>query len=85
MRSVNSEHLRHSLATWRRTNSNSAIWFAVIDTKANDVVGYGAPAKGNTLLGYLEMGPEDIDYICDRSPLNKDAIRQVRIFRSSIP
>ncbi len=35
------------------------------------VVGYGAPAKGNTLLGYLEMGPEDIDYICDRSSLKQ--------------
>jgi SAM-dependent methyltransferase len=35
------------------------------------VAGYGAPAKGNTLLGFLQMGPRDIDYICDRSPLKQ--------------
>jgi C-methyltransferase C-terminal domain len=35
------------------------------------VVGYGAPAKGNTLIAYLELGPETIDYICDRSPLKQ--------------
>lgn len=35
------------------------------------VVGYGAPAKGNTLLGFLELGPEVIDYIVDKSPLKQ--------------
>jgi len=35
------------------------------------VVGYGAPAKGNTLLGFLGLGPEDLDYIVDRSPLKQ--------------
>lgn len=30
---------------------------------------YGAPAKGNTLLSYLELDPETIRYIADRSPL----------------
>ena len=35
------------------------------------VAGYGAPAKGNTLLGFLQMGPQDVDYICDRSPLKQ--------------
>ena len=35
------------------------------------VVGYGAPAKGNTLLGFLEIGPEMIEYIADRSPLKQ--------------
>lgn len=35
------------------------------------VVGYGAPAKGNTLLGFLEIGPEAIAYIADRSPLKQ--------------
>ena len=29
------------------------------------------PAKGNTLLGFLEMGPELIDFIADRSPLKQ--------------
>lgn len=35
------------------------------------VVGYGAPAKGNTLIGFLELGPDAITYIADRSPLKQ--------------
>ena len=35
------------------------------------IVGYGAPAKGNTLLGFLEIGPDLIEYIADRSPLKQ--------------
>jgi len=35
------------------------------------VVGYGAPAKGNTLLTFLGIGPEHLDYIADRSPLKQ--------------
>ncbi len=32
------------------------------------VVGYGAPAKGNTLLNYCGVGPDLIDYTVDLSP-----------------
>jgi len=32
------------------------------------VVGYGAPAKGNTLLNYCGVGPDLLDYTVDRSP-----------------
>lgn len=32
------------------------------------VVGYGAPAKGNTLLNYCGIGPDFIDYTCDLNP-----------------
>jgi SAM-dependent methyltransferase len=35
------------------------------------VVGYGAPAKGNTLLTFLEIGPELVAYIADLSPLKQ--------------
>ena len=35
------------------------------------LVGYGAPAKGNTLLSYLEIGTEILTYIVDRSPLKQ--------------
>jgi hypothetical protein len=35
------------------------------------IVGYGAPAKGNTLLGFLEIGPDLIEYIADRSLLKQ--------------
>ena len=29
---------------------------------------YGAAAKGNTLINYCGLGPNDIDYVVDRSP-----------------
>jgi SAM-dependent methyltransferase len=32
------------------------------------IAGYGAPAKGNTLLNYCGVGPDVIDYTVDRSP-----------------
>jgi SAM-dependent methyltransferase len=32
------------------------------------VVGYGAPAKGNTLLNYCGLGRDFIDYTCDLNP-----------------
>jgi len=35
------------------------------------IVGYGAPAKGNTLLCFLELGPDKIEYIADKSPLKQ--------------
>lgn len=35
------------------------------------LAGYGAPAKGNTLLSFLEIGPETLNYIADRSVLKQ--------------
>jgi len=35
------------------------------------IAGYGAPAKGNTLLCFLELGADKIEYIVDRSPLKQ--------------
>lgn len=32
------------------------------------IVGYGAPAKGNTLLNYCGIRTDFVDYTCDRSP-----------------
>lgn len=36
--------------------------------RGKTVVGYGAPAKGNTLLNFCKLGPDDIRYTVDRSP-----------------
>jgi SAM-dependent methyltransferase len=36
--------------------------------KGKSVVGYGAPAKGNTLLNYCGVGPELLSYTVDVSP-----------------
>ena len=66
----------------------------LVDAKDNGktIVGYGAPAKGNTLLNYCGIGTDFIDYTVDRSPhkqgrflpgthipiLHPDVIRETR-------
>jgi len=35
------------------------------------IVGYGAPARGNTLLNYCKIGPGTLDYLIDDSPLRQ--------------
>lgn len=42
-----------------------------LQSRGKRVMGYGAPAKGNTLLSFLEVGPEAVPYIADRSPLKQ--------------
>lgn len=36
------------------------------------VIGYGAAAKGNTLLNYYNIGPELIEFIADLSPMKQN-------------
>ena len=36
--------------------------------RGETVVGYGAAAKGNTLLNYAGIGADDIRFVCDRNP-----------------
>jgi 2-polyprenyl-3-methyl-5-hydroxy-6-metoxy-1,4-benzoquinol methylase len=36
--------------------------------QGRQIVGYGAAAKGNTLLNYCGIGPDFLDYVVDRSP-----------------
>jgi SAM-dependent methyltransferase len=42
----------------------------LIDAKdeGKTIVGYGAPAKGTTLLNYCGIGPDMLDYTVDKSP-----------------
>jgi hypothetical protein len=35
------------------------------------LAGYGAPAKGNTLLNYCAIGPDRLDYIAEKNPLKQ--------------
>ncbi len=46
----------------------------LIDLKEQglSIVGYGAPAKGNTLLNYCGIGRDFIDYTCDLNPHKQD-------------
>jgi len=43
----------------------------VLREQGKRVAGYGAPAKGNTLLGFLEIGPNLVEYVADRSTLKQ--------------
>ena len=37
------------------------------------IAGYGAPAKGNTLLNYVGVGPDLLEYIIDTTPTKQGA------------
>ena len=39
-----------------------------LKSQGASIVGYGAPAKGNTLLNYCGIGTDFLDYTVDRSP-----------------
>ena len=55
----------------RRIKTDLHRTLAELRADGKRVVGYGAPAKGNTLLAFLELGPETIEYIADRSTLKQ--------------
>lgn len=38
------------------------------------IVGYGAPAKGNTLLNYCGLGIDFVEYTCDLNPHKQDHV-----------
>jgi SAM-dependent methyltransferase len=54
----------------RARRAKRAIVSFFIEAKEADqtIVGYGAPAKGNTLLNYCGIGRDFIDYTVDRNP-----------------
>lgn len=51
------------------------VWM-LADLKASGarIAGYGAAAKGNTLLNYFGIGPETLDYLVDRNPLKQGTL-----------
>jgi SAM-dependent methyltransferase len=44
---------------------------AELKRSGKTIAGYGAPAKGNTLLNYFRIGPETLDYLVDRNTLKQ--------------
>jgi len=42
-----------------------------LKTTGKKIVGYGAPAKGNTLLNYYGIGPDILDYLTDTTVLKQ--------------
>lgn len=51
-----------------QTKESLLKFFTETKKQGKTVVGYGAPAKGNTLLNFCGVGRESIDYTVDRSP-----------------
>jgi hypothetical protein len=43
-------------------------FLAVVRNEGRTIVGYGAPAKGNTLLNYCGIGTDLLEYTVDRNP-----------------
>lgn len=52
----------------RQTKRNLLSFLIEAKTANKEVVGYGAPGKGNTLLNYCGIGTDFLDYTVDRSP-----------------
>jgi hypothetical protein len=42
-----------------------------IKNQGKSIVGYGAPAKGNTLLNYCGIRTDFLDYTVDRNPVKQ--------------
>lgn len=59
----------HSFAEQVRATKREVLRF-LIDARdrGESLVGYGAPAKGNTLLNYCGIGPDLLEYTVDLSP-----------------
>ena len=52
----------------RPTSGRSSRFLIEPKRGASAIAGYGAPAKGNTLLNYCGIGTDFIDYTCDLQP-----------------
>jgi len=52
----------------KQTKRNLLDFLITVKGEGRSVVGYGAPAKGNTLLNYCGVRTDFIDYTVDRSP-----------------
>ena len=52
----------------RETKRKLLSFLVGLKNEGKSIAGYGAPAKGNTLLNYCGVGTDFIDYTVDRSP-----------------
>ena len=59
---------RHFAEKVKRVKCDVLQFLIAARREGKTVVGYGAPAKGNTLLNYCGIGPELLSFTVDRSP-----------------
>jgi SAM-dependent methyltransferase len=62
---------RHFAETTRKIKTDLHATLQKLRASGKTLAGYGAPAKGNTLLSFLDIGPESLPYIVDRSALKQ--------------
>jgi SAM-dependent methyltransferase len=62
---------RRFAETTRKIKTDLHATIAQLTAAGKRLAGYGAPAKGNTLLSFLDIGPEHLSYIADRSTLKQ--------------
>jgi hypothetical protein len=62
---------RQFAETTRKIKTDLHATLQKLRASGKTLAGYGAPAKGNTLLSFLEIGPETLSYIADRSALKQ--------------
>jgi SAM-dependent methyltransferase len=70
-RAAGFEQLDTYLGYGRRVEADKRqILSFLIDLKKDGrrIAGYGAPAKGNTMLNYCGLGPDFVDFTCDLNP-----------------
>lgn len=62
----------HAFAKTVRANKDAVVTLLQnLKAQGKKIVGYGAPAKGNTLLNYYQIGTETLDYITDTTVLKQ--------------
>lgn len=62
---------RRFAETTQKIKTDLQVTLKELRDSGKTLAGYGAPAKGNTLLSFLEVGPDTLLYIADRSPLKQ--------------
>ncbi|MDO8408331.1 MAG: class I SAM-dependent methyltransferase [bacterium] len=66
---LTSEAAHHAFAEKTETNKKKLLeLLASLKAAGKRIAGYGAPAKGNTLLNYYRIGPDTLDYLTDTTP-----------------
>lgn len=55
----------------RQAGADLRALLAGLKAEGKTIAGYGAPAKGNTLLNFFQIGPETLDFLVDRNPLKQ--------------
>ena len=55
----------------RKLRDDLKAMIAQLKRDGKRIVGYGAPAKGNTLLNYCSIGTKELDYVQDTTPVKQ--------------